>query len=145
MSRSLMTIISGLVLTAALQGCGGAAGTAPAASPAQEPAPTATGAEEVSAIAVRQVKLEVLGKGKSAQPIVYNLDTNGTENDADLPWSKTAEIELTEAEQKAGRLITLVSGSVRDANGQFQPAACRISVDGEKVASGKGSCEHLLK
>ncbi|MGI5270886.1 hypothetical protein ACQEUU_17155 [Nonomuraea sp. CA-218870] len=145
MSRSLMTIIAGLVMVAALQGCGGAADTAAPASPAQEPAPTATGAEEVSAIAVRQVKLEVLGKGKSAQPIVYNLDTNGTENDADLPWSKTAEIELTEAEQKVGRLVSVVSGSVQDANGQLRPAACRITVDGEKVASGKGTCEHLLK
>ncbi|MFC5816539.1 MmpS family protein [Nonomuraea harbinensis] len=149
MPESRKMTIAALAMIMALAGCGGATDTAaPAtseAAPSTASADTLPATDDASALAVRQVKLEVLGKGTSAQPIVYHLDTNGTENDADLPWSRTAEIELTAAEQKAGRLITLVSGSVRDANGQFQPAACRITVDGEKVASGKGTCEHLLK
>lgn len=148
MPESRLLIVAALALAAALTGCGGSSQTAaPATSATAAPAAPAEGApeEDASALAVRQVTLEVLGKGKSAQPIVHNLDTDGTENDAELPWSKTAEIELTAAEQKVGRLITLVSGSVRDGNGQLQPAACRIIVDGEKVASGKGTCKHLLK
>ncbi|GAA4529669.1 hypothetical protein GCM10023096_68630 [Nonomuraea ferruginea] len=147
MPESRKMTIAALAMIMALAGCGGATdASAPSeAVPSTASADTLPATDDASALAVRQVKLEVLGKGTSAQPIVYHLDTNGTENDADLPWSRTAEIELTAAEQKAGRLITLVSGSVRDANGQFQPAACRITVDGEKVASGKGTCEHLLK
>lgn len=130
-------------VVAALAGCGGA--TAPGASAPTLTASVGRDAPAEPGKAVRQVKLEVLGKGASMQPIIYFLDGNGSEAGADLPWSKSARIELTGAEREVGRLVSVVGGSVRAANGQLRPAACRITVDGEEVTTGKGSCKHLLK
>ncbi|MGN9780265.1 hypothetical protein ACTMTF_02475 [Nonomuraea sp. ZG12] len=143
----------GLVLLAVvgLTACGGGGTTAKTATTAPSGAAAEPSAEPSSTVsepppkAVRLVELEVLGKGKAAQPIMYNADESGVENEAKLPWSRTARIELTAAEQEVGRLVSIVAGSVRAANGQFKPAPCRITVDGEKVASGKGSCKYMLK
>lgn len=149
MAKSPLNRCFGLVLLAVvgLTACGGGGTTAKTATTA----PSGAAAEPSSTLselppkAVRLVELEVLGKGKAAQPIMYNADESGVENEAKLPWSRTARIELTAAEQEVGRLVSIVAGSVRAANGQFKPAPCRITVDGEKVASGKGSCKYMLK
>ncbi|MBT2228657.1 hypothetical protein [Nonomuraea sp. NEAU-A123] len=79
------------------------------------------------------------------QPIIYVADEDGSESEATLPWSKTAMIELTGAEQRVGRLVSVVSGSVLDTSGQLKPAACRIVVDGKTVVSGKGLCKYKVK
>lgn len=136
-----------LVAAAALTGCGtsGSAASVPtpsssASTPSQSPASSGTPQK-----VVRKVKLEVLGKGEAVQPIAYNADESGTETAATLPWSRTADIELTGAEQEVGRLVSIVAGSVRDKNGQFRPAPCRITVDGERVVTAKGLCKYLLK
>jgi hypothetical protein len=153
MAKSPLNRCFGLALLAAvgLTACSGG-GTATTASSIVPSSATAKASAEPSATvsmippkAVRLVKLEVLGKGRAAQPIMYNADESGVENEAKLPWSRTAQIELTGAEQEVGRLVSIVAGSVRAANGQFKPAPCRIIVDGEKVASGKGSCKYMLK
>jgi hypothetical protein len=153
MAKSPLNRCFGLVLLAAvgLTACSGG-GTTTATSTSAPAGPAATTSAEPSStvsetpqMAVRLVKLEVLGKGKAAQPIMYNADESGVENEAKLPWSRTTRIELTAAEQQVGRLVSIVAGSVRAANGQFKPAPCRIIVDGEKVASGKGSCKYMLK
>jgi hypothetical protein len=138
----------GLVMV--LAGCGAKEPTPaqPAAS-ASAPSADASSAEaspaEPPAAAARTVKLEVLGKGKAMQPIIYVADEDGSESDATLPWSKTATIRLTGAEQRVGRLVSVVSGSVQDASGQLKPAACRIVVDGKTVVSGKGLCKYKVK
>ncbi|HUR05721.1 MAG TPA: hypothetical protein VM347_24470 [Nonomuraea sp.] len=132
-------------LVVVLAGCGANEPT-PAAQPAASAsASTSASPTEPQAPAARTVKLEVLGKGKAMQPIMYVADENGSESDATLPWSKTATIELTGAEQRVGRLVSVVSGSVQDASGQLKPAACRIVVDGKTVVSGKGLCEYKVK
>ncbi|MFG1961131.1 hypothetical protein [Nonomuraea sp. NPDC049028] len=135
-------------LAAVLAGCG--AQESPQAQPSTPPSATAAPpAESPSAAppaaATRTIKLEVLGKGKTMQPIMYMADEDGTENNATLPWSRTATIELTGAEQRVGRLVSVVSGSVKDASGQLKPAPCRIIVDGKKVASGTGLCKYKVK
>jgi hypothetical protein len=153
MAKSPLNRCFGLALLAAvgLTACSGGGTMATTSTSAPSSAAAKTSAEPSSTVsetpqkAVRLVKLQVLGKGKAAQPIMYNADESGVENEAKLPWSRTARIELTGAEQQVGRLVSIVAGSVRAANGQFKPAPCRIIVDGEKVASGKGSCKYMLK
>ncbi|MEV0344225.1 hypothetical protein AB0H88_00565 [Nonomuraea sp. NPDC050680] len=133
----------------ALAGCGAQEpspaqpSTLPSAATAAPPAESPSAAPP--AAATRRIKLEVLGKGKAMQPIMYMADEDGTENNATLPWSRTATIELTGAEQRVGRLVSVVSGSVQDASGQLKPAPCRIIVDGKKVASGTGLCKYKVK
>ncbi|MFC4007480.1 hypothetical protein ACFOY2_09615 [Nonomuraea purpurea] len=152
MTRTTLIGFFGFALMAGLAGCGGGepAAQPPAASSAAAPEPAASSpAIEASTLpattATRTVKLEVLGKGKSMQPIVYVADGQGTESNADLPWSKTVKVELTGAEQKVGRAISIVAGSAQGANGQLEAGKCRISVDGEEVVSGEGLCRHKLK
>ncbi|WP_380659561.1 hypothetical protein [Sinosporangium siamense] len=119
------------------------------ASPAGEaPAPAAGEAPAPAAPVTRKVTLEVIGKGKSVQPIAFVADVAGTEADAELPWKKTVTVELTKAEQKVGRLINIIPGSVRDAKGKIKLGKCRILVEGKVVAtndSGQVLCEHMLK
>ncbi|MFD1539952.1 hypothetical protein [Nonomuraea guangzhouensis] len=131
-------------LVVVLAGCG-AKEPAPAAQPAASASASAPPSAEPQAAATRTVKLEVLGKGKIMQPIIYVADEDGSESDTTLPWSKTATIELTGAEQRVGRLVSVVSGSVKDASGLLKPAACRIVVDGKTVVSGKGLCKYKVK
>jgi len=136
-----------LLAAVALTACGGTA--PPASSPVAAGSATKSSAgptaKPSTRKAVRKVKLEVIGKGEAAQPIMFTADESGTVQAPVLPWSRTAKIELTGAEQEVGRLVSIVAGSVRAANGQFRPAPCRITVDGEVVASGKGMCKHMLK
>ncbi|MCA2222605.1 MmpS family protein [Nonomuraea aurantiaca] len=137
-------------LAAALAGCGAQEplqaqpSTPPPAASTESPSAESPSAAPPAA-ATRTIKLEVLGKGRAMQPIMYMADEDGTENNATLPWSRTATIELTGAEQRVGRLVSVVSGSVQDASGQLKPAACRITVDGKKVASGTGLCKYKIK
>ncbi|GAA0936529.1 hypothetical protein GCM10009560_45270 [Nonomuraea longicatena] len=136
----------------AVAGCGGAgesAAPAPAASAgagaaSQAPAPSAPSGGKHK----REVTLEVNGKGRTAQPIAYFADTNGSEPNAKLPWKRTVTLELTEAELKVGFPVSVIPGSVPDAAGRLKPAECRILVDGEEVATndgGKNRCEYTLK
>lgn len=78
----------------------------------------------------RTVTLEVDGEGKTQ--IHYTAGTDATEQ-ATLPWSKTVELSLTEAERKAGVPVTIVPGTVMGDNGEFTAASCVIKVDGKKV------------
>ncbi|MEV0389986.1 hypothetical protein [Nonomuraea sp. NPDC050643] len=150
MTKTTIYGFFGFALAAALTGCGG--GPEPAAQSPATPAssaPASSPAAEASILPAREVtrtvKLEVLGKGRSMQPIMYVADDQGTENDARLPWSKTVKVELTEAEQKVGRSISVVAGSVQAADGRLAAGKCRITVDGEVVVSAEGLCRHELK
>ncbi|MFJ9802292.1 hypothetical protein [Streptomyces wuyuanensis] len=89
------------------------------------------GAGDAGGRAKREVTLEVLGTG-TAQ-IAYTLDSSKFEQ-VTLPWKKTATIELTAAEQRVGRLVSVVPGSVQSSDGLLRAAACAITVDGRKVA-----------
>jgi hypothetical protein len=140
------------VVVLAVTGCGGAgesAVPAPAASvgagaASQAPAqPPGSGGKQT-----REVTLVVDGKGRTAQPIAYFADTNGSEPNAKLPWKRTVTLELTEAELKVGFPVSVIPGSVPDAAGMLKPAKCRILVDGKQVAAndgGENRCEHTLK
>ncbi|WP_344578421.1 hypothetical protein [Nonomuraea roseoviolacea] len=139
-------LVAGVTAVAGLAGCGGATSstsTAPPAVSSSEPAPSAP-AEGPTA--VRTVKLEVLGEGRAVQPIMYVGDFNGTETGGmTLPWSKTVTLELTPAEQKVGKLVSVVAGGVQTTDGQITEGSCRISVDGRKVVAAKGLCEYKVK
>ncbi|MEJ8654787.1 hypothetical protein WKI65_43815 [Streptomyces sp. MS1.AVA.3] len=142
-------IISGtaLVLTAALlTGCGSGDGPSTAdkaANASVKPKPD-SGSAEVK----HEVTLEVLGHGNSQ--VYYNLSTNKFEK-VKLPWRKTETITLTtEAEKRIGTTVTVVPGSVYNADGTLRAAACVITVDGKKVADNKGGksnkmCRYDLK
>ncbi|MTE20539.1 hypothetical protein F0L17_15780 [Streptomyces sp. TRM43335] len=95
----------------------------------------------------RTVTLEVEGDGKTQ--IYYTAGTNETEQ-ATLPWRKTVELSLTEAERKAGVLVSIVPGTVMNDAGEFAAASCVIKVDGRKVddnGNGKdvSGCEYKVR
>ncbi|MBB4938156.1 hypothetical protein FHR32_002461 [Streptosporangium album] len=140
-------LLAAVALTVAA--CGGADETASASPPAAPPASSRPSTQAPAPqTETREVTLEVNGKGKVFQPIVYAADTDGTESDVTLPWKKTVTIELTEAEQKVGYLVSVIPGAVRDAKGMLRPARCRILVDGKEVATndaGENMCKHTLK
>ncbi|WP_162794890.1 hypothetical protein [Nonomuraea lactucae] len=152
-------VAAGALAAAVLAGCGSPSEPAsPSASPAGTAAPSPPGAATTSAAAepsasarpsstpgVHTVTLEVLGKGKATQPIVYVADTNGSESDATLPWSKTVTIELNGAEQQIGRPVSVVAPSVKAESGMLEASRCRITVDGEEVETGRGRCEYVIK
>lgn len=138
--------ISATLAAAALAGCGSSTPAAP--SPAAAPSSSAEASASTAPAsqgAVHTVKLEVLGKGKNMQPIAYVAGSSGSVTDAALPWSKTEKVEMTAAEQRVGRLVSIVAGSVRADNGMLEAAKCRITVDGEKVADGEGMCKYTIK
>ncbi|NUW39729.1 hypothetical protein [Nonomuraea rhodomycinica] len=147
--RNVGLLVAGVAAVAGLAGCGGA--TSPASG--RETAPPAVSSSEPVAsapvegtTAVRTVKLEVLGEGRAVQPIMYVGDFNGTETGGmTLPWSKTVTLELTPAEQKVGKLVSVVAGGVQTTDGQIAEGSCRISVDGRKVVAAKGLCEYKVK
>ncbi|GAA2307674.1 hypothetical protein OHT20_39090 [Streptomyces caniferus] len=142
-------IISGtaLVLTAALlTGCGSDGGPPTAdksANASVKPKPD-SGSGEVK----HEVTLEVLGHGTSQ--VYYNLNTNKFEK-VKLPWKKTSTVTLaTDAEKRIGTTVSVVPGSVYNADGTLRAAACVITVDGKKVADNKGGksdkmCKYDLK
>ncbi|WP_411145695.1 lipoprotein [Streptomyces sp. x-80] len=142
-------IISGtaLVLTAALlTGCGSDDGPPKAdksANASMKPKP-GSGNSEVK----HEVTLEVLGHGTSQ--VYYNLNTNKMEK-VQLPWKKTSTVTLTtDAEKRIGTTVSVVPGSVYNADGTMRAAACVITVDGKKVADNEGGksnkmCEYNLK
>ncbi|WP_189237705.1 hypothetical protein [Planomonospora parontospora] len=139
-------LLAVLTLTAA---CGGAGGTTAAPSTAPLP-PSSLPSEQSTAsqTQTREVTLEVNGKGKVMQPIVYTAGSSGSEADVTLPWKKTVTVELTEAEQKVGVPVSIIPGSVRDSGGMLKPASCRILVDGEEVATSgaeESMCKYTLK
>ncbi|MFF8288376.1 hypothetical protein ACF068_03950 [Streptomyces sp. NPDC016309] len=156
MRRTVTT--TALVLTAALlTGCGGSGsedGPKPAGKPSAKPsaAAGAPGAAGGDGPVSHQVTLEVRGTGSTL--VYYNLETNKGEQ-VTLPWKKTATITLTtEAEKKAGTVVSVVPGSVTDGNGMLKAAPCVITVDGKKVADNAGAddknpgssmCEYTLK
>ncbi|MEU0570319.1 hypothetical protein ABZ297_33715 [Nonomuraea sp. NPDC005983] len=140
--------IAGFGLVLALAGCGSSGAAAPEATSSSPTSSAPAAAPASSAPADNQthtVTFEVLGKGKAMQPIMYVADEDGTASGVDLPWSKTFKVEVVGAEREVGHLLSIVAGSSQTANGQLEAAACRISVDGEQVASGKGTCEYKLK
>ncbi|MFI7441982.1 hypothetical protein [Nonomuraea indica] len=142
MSAALSAALSATLAAAALAGCGSAQPTArPTAPSSAAEASTAPAPQG----AVHTVKLEVLGKGRSMQPIVYVAGSSGSVTDAALPWSKTEKIEMTPAEQRVGRLVSIVAGSVQAGNGMLEAARCRITLDGTKVADGEGMCKFTIK
>ncbi|GHC39554.1 hypothetical protein [Streptomyces cinnamoneus] len=137
-----------LALTATLlTGCGSDDSSATADKPATSAQPKAKpegGSGEVK----HEVTLEVLGTGTSS--VYYNLETNKMEQ-VQLPWKKTSTITLTtDAEKKAGHVVSVVPGSVPGPDGMLHAAPCVITVDGKKVADNQGGksdkmCEYTLK
>ncbi|MBN6054037.1 hypothetical protein JYK22_19000, partial [Nonomuraea sp. RK-328] len=146
--KNVGLLVAGVAAVAGLAGCGassstGGRETAPPAVSSSGPAPSAPAG---GTTAVRTVKLEVLGEGRAVQPIMYVGDSNGSETGGmTLPWSKTVTLELTPAEQKVGRLVSVVAGGVQTSGGQITEGSCRISVDGRKVVAAKGLCEYKVK
>lgn len=142
LGAAMSAAMSATLAAAALAGCGSAQPTArPTAPSSAAEASTAPAPQG----AVHTVKLEVLGKGRSMQPIVYVAGSSGSVTDAALPWSKTEKIEMTPAEQRVGRLVSIVAGSVQAGNGMLEAARCRITLDGTKVADGEGMCKFTIK
>ncbi|KPC61308.1 lipoprotein [Streptomyces chattanoogensis] len=140
-------IINGtaLVLTAALlTGCGSGDGPPPAGKSASVKPKPDSGSGEVK----HEVTLEVLGHGTSQ--VYYNLNTNKFEK-VKLPWKKTSTVTLTtDAEKRIGTTVSVVPGSVYNADGTLRAAACVITVDGKKVADNQGDksdkmCKYDLK
>ncbi|NUW34387.1 hypothetical protein HTZ77_23535 [Nonomuraea sp. SMC257] len=141
-------LVAGVAALAGLAGCGGATSS----TGGRETAPPAVSSESAPSApaegmtAVRTVKLEVLGEGRAVQPIMYVGDFNGSETGGmTLPWSKTVTLELTPAEQKVGKLVSVVAGGVQTSDGQIAEGSCRISVDGRKVVAAKGLCEYKVR
>ncbi|MEU5013301.1 hypothetical protein AB0G35_23985 [Streptomyces sp. NPDC021749] len=130
-------IISGtaLILTAALlTGCGSDGGPSTAHKSANVNAKAKP--DSGSGAIKHEVTLEVLGHGTSQ--VYYNLDTNKFEK-VKLPWKKTSTVTLTtDAEKRIGTTVSVVPGSVYNADGTLRAAACVITVDGKKVADNKG-------
>ncbi|MBP5888655.1 MULTISPECIES: hypothetical protein [Streptomyces] len=129
------TITGAVVLIATmtmLTGCGSdsgdtdkdADGTKAAAS--KSASPTAEAGE-----ATHEVTLQVDGTGSTQ--IMYKAESSGFEQQK-LPWTLTEKVNLTQAHQQVGYLVSIVPGSVKDANGMLQPAPCVIKVDGKQVA-----------
>jgi len=113
---------------------------------AQTPEPATGSSPTRASNTSRTVVLEVSGQGTT--DIYYAADTNGSESNVMLPWSKTVVVELSGAERTSGRLVSIVPGSVRAADGRYVVGQCRIVVDGNEVANnrnGQSRCEHLLK
>ncbi|MEU5811357.1 MULTISPECIES: hypothetical protein [unclassified Streptomyces] len=145
--RKTVTGLALLAAAALLTGCGSDSGKesgakagdagAKGAATSQEVAPAAktpdarTGGDS----ATHEVTLEVSGQGRTA--VMYNAETSGFEQQT-LPWTKTETIKLIGAEQKSGRLLTVVPGSVQGADGALQQAPCVIKVDGKQVADNDG-------
>ncbi|WP_180903140.1 hypothetical protein [Nonomuraea indica] len=143
---AMSAALSATLAAAALAGCGSAQPTARPTAPATSPSSAAEASTAPAPQgAVHTVKLEVLGKGRSMQPIVYVAGSSGSVTDAALPWSKTEKIEMTPAEQRVGRLVSIVAGSVQAGNGMLEAARCRITLDGTKVADGEGMCKFTIK
>ena len=95
-----------------------------------------------------QVTLQVAGTGTTQ--VMYNTGSSSGFGNQKLPWTKTGTVELTEAEQKVGVLVSVVPGSVQAANGMLKMASCVIKVDGEQVADNNGGkdskpCEYKIK
>ncbi|MFC4516360.1 hypothetical protein [Streptomyces ehimensis] len=144
MRKTIMS--AALVVTAALlTACG--SGDSPAS--ADKPAASAKAKPEGGSGEVKhEVTLEVLGTGVSS--VYYNLRGNGMEQ-VQLPWKRSSTVTLTtDAEKKAGRLVSVVPGSITGPNGMLQAAPCSITVDGRKVTDnqeGKSNkpCEYMVK
>ncbi|MFK0256583.1 hypothetical protein [Streptomyces sp. NPDC090445] len=157
--RKTVTGLALLAAVALLTGCGSdgkkdgggkadGAGATGSVSQGASPVAKEPAAAKGSGNATHEVTLEVSGQGKV--PLMYNAETSGSEQQAVLPWTKTETVKLIGAEQKAGRLVTVVPGSVQGADGMLQQAACVIKVDGKQVADNDGGknpkgCLYRLK
>ncbi|MEE1940513.1 hypothetical protein V1L54_14045 [Streptomyces sp. TRM 70361] len=151
------TVITGSALAVAtvllLAGCGGDEDAGkkdtPSAGQSEQPGGEDGGEKDGAkgGEVTREVTLEVQGTGKTQ--IAYVAGSNATEQ-VTLPWSKTAEVSLTPAEQKVGVLVSVLPGSVQGPDGQLKPVPCTIEVDGEQVDDNNDGrdvtgCKHLLK
>ncbi|MFH8883698.1 hypothetical protein [Streptomyces californicus] len=136
-----------------LSGCGsddGAKGGGSAADSAGDKAPASQSAppkERAPEKGTHEVTLEVGGTGKVA--VMYHAASSGFE-ERSLPWTLTEVVELTDAEQRVGYLVTAVPGTITAADGSLRQAPCVIKVDGRKVAdnnSGKSpkGCKFTIK
>ncbi|MEV0201600.1 hypothetical protein [Nonomuraea sp. NPDC050691] len=148
-TRCFGLVLAGMLAVAGLSGCGDATSASGARETTPPPASSSGGGPVTRAEgekAVRTVKLEVLGRGRAVQPIMYVAESDGSETGGmTLPWSKTVKLELTPAEQKVGRLVSVVAGGVQTSGGQIAEGSCSISVDGKRVVSAKGLCEYKVR
>ncbi|MFD7555324.1 hypothetical protein ACFV9E_12415 [Streptomyces sp. NPDC059835] len=151
--RSTTTGMMALCAAAAavmLTGCGSDA-PKPAADNAKPAAASTSAAPASSAPAkggggTHEVTLEVGGTGKA--PIMYSGIDSGFEMQT-LPWTKSGTAELTAAEQKVGRLVNAVPGTITGPDGMLTWPPCSIKVDGKVVAENDGKtskgCSYIIK
>ncbi|MFD8632943.1 MULTISPECIES: hypothetical protein [unclassified Streptomyces] len=152
--RSTTTGMMALCAAAAavmLTGCGSDA-PKPAADNAKPAAASTSAAPASSAPAAKggggthEVTLEVGGTGKA--PIMYSGIDSGFEMQT-LPWTKSGTAELTAAEQKVGRLVNAVPGTITGPDGMLTWPPCSIKVDGKVVAENDGKtskgCSYIIK
>ncbi|WP_060903256.1 hypothetical protein [Streptomyces europaeiscabiei] len=148
MRRTLQGAAALATAVVLLTGCGsdsdsadaGAEGDKASASPSTPP-------KKESGKETHEVTLQVSGEGTTR--VMYHAATDGFE-DQTLPWTKTETVELTEAHQEVGYLVSVIPGSVTGADGLLQFAPCVIKVDGKQVADNDGGkstkgCSYTIK
>ena len=149
--RRTVTAMALVVAAALLTGCGSSGGedtdekdgAAQSSEQSSAQPDTDAGGEQ----ATHEVTFEVDGTGKTQ--IFYGAGTSDAEN-VTLPWRKTTEVALKDAQLKVGMPLSIIPGSVKADDGTYRAASCVIKVDGKKVAdnddgkSAKG-CLHTLK
>jgi predicted small secreted protein len=152
--RKTLTATAFVLAATLLTGCGSsdggtddkAAGKESPAATEQSKKPQGSGERVTGEGTPHEVTVEVQGTGDST--VMWTLDESGFEKTT-LPWKKTATIAARGAEQKVGRLVIVTPGTMRNAEGQFVAAKCKITVDGKVVAESaddKGTpCKYMLK
>ncbi|MGW7258668.1 hypothetical protein [Streptomyces sp. NPDC054834] len=137
-----------LVAAALLSGCGSSKDTTDNANSKDDKTKASPSASVAAGGRAKHiVTLQVTGSGSTT--IGYNISSNDYSKQT-LPWTKTETVELTEAEQKVGYLVTIAPGPVSDSSGMLKPAGCVIKVDGKQVADNDGGkdpkgCRYTIK
>ncbi|MFJ8212118.1 hypothetical protein [Streptomyces sp. NPDC096033] len=139
MRKTATLTITLLAAAALLTGCGSEKKDAGPAKEPAAPSASASGAAKGSTAKNKgvphQVVFEVGGTG--AAQVMWNGNSNHFDQVA-LPWTKTESMQLVDAELKVGVTVSVVPGSVKDADGMLVPAPCSIKVDGKQVADNQG-------
>ncbi|MEV5983578.1 hypothetical protein AB0L85_00940 [Streptomyces sp. NPDC052051] len=148
MVKILRGALAGVAAAVLLTGCGSDSGDSGESARRQDKASTSQAASPTTKAdgVTHEVTLQVTGSGSTQ--VLYKAKSNGFGKQK-LPWTKTETVELTEAEQKVGYLVSVVPGSVPAADGMMKRGGCVIKVDGKKVADnddGKSSelCEYKI-
>ncbi|GHE34468.1 hypothetical protein [Streptomyces capitiformicae] len=148
MGRTLQSAAALVAAAVLLTGCGGDSETTGTRADGDKASASASETPKAEPGKVtHEVTLQVGGEG-TAQ-VMYHAATDGFDTQT-LPWTKTETVELTDAHQAVGYLVSVIPGSVKGADGLLQPAPCVIKVDGKQVADnddGKSAegCSYTIK